>query len=88
MVFNLDSYLLIPIVIILASNSSPLIFSLIIGFSASTALFFPISTPPNAIAFSTGKIDQKDFRGGGLFIGIVGPIIIITVILLYYYLKY
>lgn len=80
--------LLIPIAIILASNSSPIIFALIIGFSASTALFFPISTPPNAIAFSTGKVEQKDFRSGGLFAGIVGPIIIILIILLFYYLKY
>ncbi|MDO9261715.1 MAG: SLC13 family permease [Flavobacteriaceae bacterium] len=80
--------LLIPIAIILASNSSPIILSLIIGFSASTALFFPISTPPNAIAFSTGKIDQKDFRSGGLFAGIVGPMVIISIILLFYYLKF
>jgi sodium-dependent dicarboxylate transporter 2/3/5 len=75
--------LLIPIAIILASNSSPLILALVIGFSASTALFFPISTPPNAIAFSTGKIDQKDFRPGGVFAGIVGPIVIIAIIMLY-----
>ena len=80
--------LLIPIAIILASNSSPIILALVIGFSASTALFFPISTPPNAIAFSTGKIDQKEFRYGGLFAGIVGPIIIISVIMLFYYLRY
>lgn len=80
--------LLIPIAIILASNSSPLILALIIGFSASTALFFPISTPPNAITFSTGKIDQKDFRPGGLVAGIIGPIVIISIIMLYYYLSY
>jgi sodium-dependent dicarboxylate transporter 2/3/5 len=80
--------LLIPIAIILASNSSPVVLALVIGFSASTALFLPISTPPNAISFSTGKIDQKDFRPGGIFAGLVGPIIIIAIILLFNYLYY
>lgn len=78
--------ILIPIAIILAF-SNPIILPIVIGLSASTALFFPISTPPNAIAFSTGYINQKDFRPGGLFIGIIGPIIIIGVMLLLNYFK-
>jgi sodium-dependent dicarboxylate transporter 2/3/5 len=36
----------------------------------------PISTPPNAIAYSTGKLEQKDFRFGGTLLGLLGPIII------------
>ncbi|NIJ43636.1 sodium-dependent dicarboxylate transporter 2/3/5 [Wenyingzhuangia heitensis] len=72
--------ILIPIAIILATDN-PIILPLVIGFSASTALFFPISTPPNAIAFSTGLITQKDFRFGGLIAGLLGPIIVVLVIL-------
>ena len=35
---------------------------MIVGLSASTALFLPVSTPPDAIAYSTGLIEQKDLR--------------------------
>lgn len=73
--------ILIPIAIILVS-SNQVILPLVIGLSASAALFLPISTPPNAIAFSTGKLEQKDFRAGGLVAGIIGPIVIIAMVLL------
>ena len=73
--------ILIPIAIILVSSNIEVL-PLVIGFSASAALFLPISTPPNAIAFSTGKIKQKDFRFGGIVAGITGPIIIIGIVLL------
>lgn len=58
-----------------------LMVSLVIGLSASTALFLPISTPPNAIAFSTGFLKQSDFRLLGIIIGIGGPVLIILVIM-------
>ena len=31
----------------------------------------PISTPPNAIAYSTGLIQQKDMAKAGIFVGII-----------------
>jgi sodium-dependent dicarboxylate transporter 2/3/5 len=55
---------------------------MVIGLSASTALFLPVSTPPNAIAFSTGLIEQKDFRLGGMLVGLLGPALIIVWVLL------
>jgi sodium-dependent dicarboxylate transporter 2/3/5 len=55
---------------------NPLILPLIIGLSASCALFLPVSTPPNAIAYSSGLINQNEFRLGGLSIGIIGPILV------------
>jgi len=73
--------ILIPIAIILVS-SNQVILPLVIGLSASAALFLPISTPPNAIAFSTGKLEQKDFRFGGIVAGIIGPVVIILMVLL------
>jgi hypothetical protein len=33
--------------------------ALIIAFAASTAMLLPVSTPLNAIAFSTGMLEQK-----------------------------
>ncbi|HMB99535.1 MAG TPA: DASS family sodium-coupled anion symporter [Flavobacteriaceae bacterium] len=68
--------ILIPIGIIL-TYKNPVMLPVVIGLCASTALFLPISTPPNAIAYSTGKLEQKDFRFGGLLMGLLGPIIIV-----------
>lgn len=73
--------ILIPIGIILTYNN-PIILPIVIGLSASTALFLPISTPPNAIAYSTGKLAQKDFRYGGILMGLIGPIMIVAFTLL------
>lgn len=73
--------ILIPIAIILVSSNTEVL-PIVIGLSASTALFLPISTPPNAIAFSTGRLAQKDFRFGGIVAGLTGPIIIIGIVLL------
>lgn len=56
--------------------------AMIIGLSASTSLFLPVSTPPNAIAYSTGLIDQKDLRIGGGLIGIIGPTIVVLWVML------
>lgn len=66
----------------LISGVDSISLALIIGLSASCALFLPVSTPPNAIAYSTGMVDQKDFRLGGTLIGIGGPILIILWVLL------
>jgi len=57
--------------------------ALIIGLAASTALFLPVSTPPNAIAYSTGLVDQKDFRIGGTLIGLLGPAAALVWVLLW-----
>lgn len=42
-----------------------------IAISASAAMCLPISTPPNAIAHSTGLVEQKDMTKIGFIIGIV-----------------
>ena len=43
-----------------------------IAACASIAMLFPISTPPNAIASSTGLVETKDMAKVGLIIGVVG----------------
>jgi sodium-dependent dicarboxylate transporter 2/3/5 len=45
-----------------------------VAISCSCSLLLPVSTPANAIAFSTGMVEQKDFRTGGLFFIFAGPI--------------
>jgi sodium-dependent dicarboxylate transporter 2/3/5 len=55
---------------------------LILGLSASCALLLPVSTPPNAVAYSTGEIQTRDLRPGGLLIGLLGPIVIVAWVML------
>ena len=79
--------LLIPILIVVAagmadpaaaSHSSFMAFGgtqamiIFIATCASIAMLFPISTPPNAIASSTGLVETKDMARVGIVIGIVG----------------
>lgn len=80
--------ILIPVALSLMSITQgvdPIVLPMVIGLSASCALLLPVSTPPNAIAYSTGFIEQSEFRIGGLFIGLVGPLLIICWTLLYSY---
>ena len=79
--------LLIPILIVVASgladpsapsNASFVAFGgtqamiIFISTCASLAMLFPISTPPNAIASSTGLVETKDMAKVGIVIGVVG----------------
>jgi sodium-dependent dicarboxylate transporter 2/3/5 len=73
--------ILIPIAIVLVSQDVEVL-PIVIGLSASAALFLPVSTPPNAIAYSTGRLNLKDFRQGGIVAGIIGPIVIVGLVLL------
>lgn len=57
---------------------------IVIGLCASTALLLPISTPPNALAYSTGLLNQSDFRYIGAIAGLFAPPIIIAVVMLIY----
>ncbi len=43
-----------------------------IAVCASIAMLFPISTPPNAIASSTGLVQTKDMTKVGIIIGVIG----------------
>jgi sodium-dependent dicarboxylate transporter 2/3/5 len=56
--------------------------AMIIALAASTAMFLPVSSPPNAIAYSTGLLEQKDFRIGGVLVGLLGPLLAILWVLL------
>lgn len=46
-----------------------------IAVAASSAMALPISTPPNAIAYSTGLVEQKDMAKTGLIVGFVSLVI-------------
>lgn len=80
--------IMVPLAIsftLLLPEESPKIIPLIIALSASCALLLPVSTPPNAIAYSTGKLDQADFRYGGILIGLLGPVLVSLWVSLVYF---
>ena len=72
--------LLIPILIVVAegmnlgASGSRAMISYI-AVCASIAMLFPISTPPNAIASSTGMVETKDMTKVGIIIGATGFIL-------------
>ena len=46
-----------------------------IAIASSVSMILPISTPPNAIAHSTGFIEQKDMMKVGIVVGLLGLIL-------------
>ena len=46
-----------------------------VAISSSVSMVLPISTPPNAIAHSTGFIEQKDMMKVGIIMGLLGLVI-------------
>ncbi len=54
-----------------------------VAASTSFAMLFPISTPPNAIACSTGLIQTKDMMKVGLVVGVVGIALSYAVLLVF-----
>lgn len=54
-----------------------------IAVAASCAMSLPISTPPNAIAYSTGLIQQTDMAKAGLTVGVLSMIIGYSVLMFF-----
>lgn len=55
----------------------------IVAICCSSALLLPVSTPSNAISFSTGLIPQKDFYPGGMFLIVVAPLVALAAVMLW-----
>lgn len=82
--------LLIPLAISLATSGvmegpfGMIMIGLVIALAASFAMVLPISTPPNAIAVSTGIVKTKDMITSGLIIGVVGLSLILILAVIYW----
>jgi sodium-dependent dicarboxylate transporter 2/3/5 len=63
----------VPVVFGIADglHLNPLVLALPVTFAASCAFMFPISTPPNAIVFSSGHIRMKDMMKAGALLDLV-----------------
>ncbi len=68
--------LLVPIGISIASSDTvkinPALAAVFIAIGSSLAMALPISTPPNAIAMSTGAVRTRDMAISGIIIGLIG----------------
>jgi sodium-dependent dicarboxylate transporter 2/3/5 len=71
--------MLIPMVIAIP-NTSVGLNVVAVGVAASLAMTLPISTPPNAIAFSKGEMTSKQMAKSGTIVTIFGVIFLIAFI--------
>lgn len=78
--------IMLPLVVALVSSMGSEIISFMvisIALCASCAMILPVSTPPNAIVFASGKLKSKDFILIGIIAAIAGPLFIIGLLSLY-----
>jgi sodium-dependent dicarboxylate transporter 2/3/5 len=71
--------LLVPLALSLALSPAvdvdPLLAGFFIAIGASLAMALPISTPTNAVAYSTGLIETRDMAITGAIVGVVGLLV-------------
>jgi sodium-dependent dicarboxylate transporter 2/3/5 len=74
----------LPIAISLANTTgtSPVILAVAVGISTSLDFMLPVGTPPNAIAYSTGKVSMRDMIKAGILLDLASALI--TTLLAYF----
>jgi len=65
-----------------AIGVNPLLLMIPATLSASCAFMLPVATPPNAIVFGTGEIRMADMIRTGIYMNLIGIILITTAIYL------
>ncbi|SIO95921.1 SLC13 family permease [Vibrio spartinae] len=78
--------LLIPVFASVAEafGVSPVLLSVLIAVAASCAFMLPVATPPNAIVFASGHIQQSEMMRVGIYLNIA-CIILLTLIAVYFW---
>ncbi|SHE57214.1 DASS family sodium-coupled anion symporter [Vibrio gazogenes] len=78
--------LLIPVFASVAEafGISPVLLSVLIAVAASCAFMLPVATPPNAIVFASGHIQQSEMMRVGIYLNIA-CIILLTLIAVYFW---
>jgi sodium-dependent dicarboxylate transporter 2/3/5 len=54
-----------------------------VGVAATCAFMLPVATPPNALAYGTGIISQRQMLRAGLILNIFGIIVVFTAVSLF-----
>ena len=73
--------ILVPVMFSLSDQFSPeFAFAMVfgIGLAANCAFMLPIATPPNALVYGTGYIEQKEMLKTGMLLNIFSVIVVFT----------
>jgi sodium-dependent dicarboxylate transporter 2/3/5 len=75
----------VPVVAALAQTRGidPLVFAIPVTISASCDFMFPMSTPPNAIAFSSGHIRPAEMLRAGIVLNIISFVLLVLLVLIF-----
>jgi solute carrier family 13 (sodium-dependent dicarboxylate transporter), member 2/3/5 len=70
--------MMMPLAAVLARavGPPPAALMLVTGFACSLGFALPVATPPNAIAFGTGRVSMRDMVRVGLVLDLVGVVIV------------
>jgi sodium-dependent dicarboxylate transporter 2/3/5 len=74
----------VPVVASLAVGAgvSPVLFAIPVTIAASCDFMFPMSTPPNAIAYSSGYIHSKDMLRAGVVLNMLSLLLLCALVYL------
>ena len=77
--------ILIPVMIALSNQFGPAVtYALVfgVGLAANCAFMLPVATPPNALVYGTGYINQKDMIKTGIILNIFSIFVVYTMVTL------
>jgi sodium-dependent dicarboxylate transporter 2/3/5 len=80
------SNLLIPIVVAITASIEgigPMLVAVVVALCSSMAMSLPISTPPNAIAFSTRMVETRDMARAGTLVSLIGVTAVLAYLILF-----
>ncbi|MFB6094598.1 MAG: SLC13 family permease, partial [Halanaeroarchaeum sp.] len=61
--------------------SSSVFFSIVGGVAASFAFALPVATPPNAIVFGSGFVEQRDMMRAGIVLNVIMSLLLTVIVL-------
>jgi solute carrier family 13 (sodium-dependent dicarboxylate transporter), member 2/3/5 len=74
----------VPVVAALAvgAGASPVVFAIPVTIASSCDFMFPMSTPPNAIAYSSGYIHSRDMLKAGVVLNMLSFLLLVLLVLI------
>jgi sodium-dependent dicarboxylate transporter 2/3/5 len=75
---------LLPVVIGIGQSTGvdPLLLAIPVTLAASCAFMMPISTPPNAVVYSSGFVSVKEMMRVGIWLNLISIAVIVGVVML------
>lgn len=72
----------LPVAAVLAAalGRDPLALTLPVALAASCGFMLPVATPPNTLAFGTGRVGVRDMARAGLGLDVIGIVIVVAAV--------